>query len=48
MSASGFYPENGVAIEVSASEDAAHARRDLLGELGVASDALLAVSEAGI
>src|SRR4051794_8270022 len=28
LSASGFYPENGVAIEVAASEDAAHARRD--------------------
>ena len=30
VSASGFYPEDGIAIEVSSSEDAAKARRDLL------------------
>ena len=48
LSSSGFYPENGVAIEVSASEDAAGARRDLLAELGLTPEALLAVSEGGV
>lgn len=48
LSASGSYPENGVSIEASASEDAAHARHDFLSDLGLTPAALLAVSEAGV
>ena len=42
LSASGSYPENGIAIETSASENAADARRDLLEDLGLTPEALLA------
>ena len=48
LSASGAYPENGVAIEASASEDAAHARRELLENLGLTPEAMLAISESGV
>jgi hypothetical protein len=44
----GLYPENGIAIDVSASEESASARRDLLDELGLTPEALLAVSERGV
>ena len=44
----GFYPENGIAIEVSASEDLARARSELLDALGLRPDALLAVNEDGV
>jgi hypothetical protein len=45
LSASGFHPESGVAVEASASEAAAVARHELLAELGLTSKALLALSE---
>ena len=48
LSASGLYPENGIAIEVSASEDPAEDRSDLLDALGLTPDALLAVNEDGV
>ena len=45
LSASGVYPGNGVAVEVSASESAASARSDLLSEIGWGPDAFLAIAE---
>lgn len=48
LSASGFYPENGVAVEASASENAAQAREDFLGDLDLSPEFCLAVSEGGI
>lgn len=48
LSASGYYPENGVAVEVSRSEEAIVARSDLLAEMGLDEEAFLAISEGGI
>ena len=48
LSASGFYPENGIAIEVDASEEPASARHDFLDELDLTPEALLALSERGV
>jgi hypothetical protein len=48
LSASGFYPENGIAIEVDASEDPASARHDLLDDLDLTPEALLGLSERGV
>jgi hypothetical protein len=45
LTASGPYPENGIAIETSASENPAIARADLLEALGLEANALLAISE---
>jgi hypothetical protein len=48
LTASGLYPEGGIAIDVSGSEEAASARRDFLDELDLTPDALLALSERGV
>jgi hypothetical protein len=48
LTARGFYPEDGVAVETSAAENPAAARADLLVALDLRSDALLAVSEGDI
>ncbi len=48
LSASGVYPEQGVAVETSAAEDHAAARADLLAELGLSAEAFLAISEQGV
>jgi hypothetical protein len=48
LTASGAYPEDGVAVEVSKSEDATAARGDLLAELGLDRKALVAISEEGV
>jgi hypothetical protein len=45
LTASGVYPENGIAIETSASENRAIARADLLAALGLEANAFLAISE---
>ncbi len=45
LSASGFYPNNGVAIEVEASESAAVARRDFMLGTGLTSEHFLVISE---
>lgn len=48
LSSSGVYPDDGIAIEVSAAEDAAGARRDFLSGLGLTAEVFLAVSEDGV
>jgi hypothetical protein len=48
LSASGFYAEDGVDVEVSKSEDATVARGDRLAELGLDREAFLAISEEGV
>jgi hypothetical protein len=48
LSASGFYPQDGIAIEVDASDEPASARREFLDELGLTPEALLALSERGV
>lgn len=45
LSASAAYPDDGIAVEVEASEDAATARRDLLKGLALTPDAWLTISE---
>lgn len=45
LQASGFYPENGIAVDATRSENPATARADLLAELELGADAFLAISE---
>ena len=45
LSASRFYPENGVSIEVESSENPAVARADFMSETGLESNAFLVISE---
>ena len=47
LSASGFYPEDGIAVEASAAENFASARTDLLKTLGLEFNAWLAITEGG-
>lgn len=47
LSASGFYPDDGIAVEASAGENFASARADLLTTLGLALSAWLAITEGG-
>lgn len=47
LSASGAYPENGIAVETSAAENFASARADLLTSLGLELSAWLAITEGG-
>lgn len=48
LSSSAEYPENGIAIDVSSSENAATARGDFLSELDLTPDAFLVISEGGV
>ena len=47
LSASGFYPDDGIAVEASAAENFASARADLLTALGLERSAWLAITEGG-